>query len=120
VNVVQIPSGLKSNKINNSLTTIMQNNEFSLRDDKQIIQVSTQIKSQEIMEQQTKKAIESFNQIFKPTHLEFQLHQDSGRYYVQIVDDKNKQVLKQIPSEEFLQMIVEAKEQLGIVFDKRV
>jgi flagellar protein FlaG len=67
-----------------------------------------------------KAALESFNEILKPTHLEFKMHDESGRYFVKIVDDKTQEVIKQIPSEEFLKMISETKNQLGLLVDKRV
>jgi flagellar protein FlaG len=74
----------------------------------------------EVSVEEIRKGVENFNKIFKPTHLEFQLHDASGRYFVHIVDDNTKNVIKQIPSEEFLEMVAAAKEQNGILIDKRV
>jgi uncharacterized FlaG/YvyC family protein len=70
--------------------------------------------------EKVKAALKSFNEILKPTHLEFQMHDEAGRYFVKIVDDKTQEVIKQIPSEEFLKMISETKDQLGILVDQRV
>jgi flagellar protein FlaG len=74
----------------------------------------------EVTVAEIQKGVENFNKIFKPTHLEFQLHDASGKYFVHIVDDNTKNVIKQIPSEEFLEMVAAAKEQNGILIDKRV
>jgi flagellar protein FlaG len=74
----------------------------------------------EVTVEEIHKGVENFNKIFKPTHLEFQLHDASGKYFVHIVDDNTKNVIKQIPSEEFLEMVAAAKEQNGILIDKRV
>jgi flagellar protein FlaG len=84
---------------------------------------SHEITGQEIAAEKLEKvkvALKSFNEILKPTHLEFQMHDEAGRYFVKIVDDKTQQVIKQIPSEEFLKMISETRDQLGILVDQRV
>jgi flagellar protein FlaG len=70
--------------------------------------------------EKVKAALKSFNEILKPTHLEFQMHDEAGRYFVKIVDDKTQEVIKQIPSEEFLKMISETSDQLGLLVDQRV
>jgi flagellar protein FlaG len=74
----------------------------------------------DISVEEIQKGIEKFNKIFKPTHLEFQLHEESGKYFVHIIDDTTKNVVRQIPSEEFLEMVAQAKEQNGIIIDERV
>jgi flagellar protein FlaG len=77
--------------------------------------------AQGITDQTTiKNALESFNKIFKPTHIEFKLHDDSGRCFAEIIDNDTKQVLKQIPSEEFLEMIAEAKAHHGLIIDQHI
>jgi flagellar protein FlaG len=84
---------------------------------------SIDIKGQEIAAdklEKVKAALKSFNEILKPTHLEFHMHDEAGRYFVKIVDDKTQQVIKQIPSEEFLKMISETGDQPGLLVDQRV
>ncbi len=87
---------------------------------KQVQENQKAVQAVEITAEKVKDALESFNKVFKPTHLDFQLHEDSGKYFVRVIDEISKEVLVQIPSEEFLQMVSEAKEQLGLLFDKRV
>jgi flagellar protein FlaG len=84
---------------------------------------SADIKVQELAIEKVEKlkaALKSFNEILKPTHFEFQIHDESGRYFVKIVDDRTQEVIKQIPSEDFLQMVSETREQLGILMDQRI
>ncbi|WP_251552272.1 flagellar protein FlaG [Neobacillus muris] len=72
-------------------------------------------------EERVQHAIKNFNQIFNSTHIEFQMHEDSGKYFVQIIDNQSKEVLKQIPSEEFLEMAAATKEQQqSLLLDTRV
>ncbi|WP_284036438.1 flagellar protein FlaG [Neobacillus sp. 114] len=77
-------------------------------------------KRAEVTIEEINKGLEKLNIIFKPTHLEFQLHETSGKYFVNIVDDHSKEVIKQIPSEEFLEMVAAAKEQNGLLVDERI
>ncbi|MFF2448108.1 flagellar protein FlaG [Neobacillus sp. NPDC058068] len=74
----------------------------------------------EVNQVEIKNALNDFNKVFKPSHLEFRLHEASGKYFVNIIDDGTQEVLKQIPSEDFLEMVAAAKEQQGIIIDKRV
>lgn len=67
-----------------------------------------------------KTALDSFNKIFKKTHLEFQIHDEAGRYFVQIIDNNTQEVIRQIPSEEFLKMVAETKENLGLLIDIKI
>jgi flagellar protein FlaG len=67
-----------------------------------------------------KKEVENFNRVFKPTHLEFQLHEASGKYFVHIIDDLKKEIIKQIPSEDFLEMVARSKDQNGLLVDELV
>jgi flagellar protein FlaG len=72
----------------------------------------------EVSVEAIKKGVENFNKVFKPTHLEFQLHDASGKYFVSIIDETTEKVIKQIPSEEFLEMVSRANEQSGIIIDE--
>jgi flagellar protein FlaG len=74
----------------------------------------------EVSVEAIKKGVDNFNRIFKPTHLEFQMHDASGKYFVSIIDETTEKVIKQIPSEEFLEMVARAKEQSGIIIDERI
>jgi flagellar protein FlaG len=118
-------------KINPSTSSIMGNQSSFPKENKERLpneapaqkDPSLEIRGQDITTERLEKvkaALKSFNEILKPTHLEFQMHDEAGRYFVKIVDDKTQQVIKQIPSEEFLKMISETRDQLGILVDQRV
>ncbi|WHY88393.1 flagellar protein FlaG [Neobacillus novalis] len=121
---MEINSRFNANQ-NNVSPSVRKSDEFvkqeNTSENKRILETKQPIDLQpEKTPEQTKNALETFNKIFKPTHLEFQIHHDSGKYFVEIIDDKTKEVLKQIPSEEFLKMIAEAKENHGLIVDIRV
>lgn len=55
-------------------------------------------------------------------HLEFRLHEDSGRYQVKVVDSESKQVIREIPPENMLDFSAKVKQMLdkaiGILVDE--
>jgi flagellar protein FlaG len=66
--------------------------------------------------------VESMNDFLIPTHtsLKFQLHEQSDEYYVQVIDDKSKEVIREIPDRKFLDMYAAMAELVGIVVDERI
>ncbi len=66
--------------------------------------------------------VESMNEFLIPTHtsLKFQLHDQSEEYYVQVVDDKTKEVIREIPDRKFLDMYAAMAELVGIVVDEKI
>lgn len=72
--------------------------------------------------EEAKKAVEGFNALLKPTHshLRFLYHEKMGEYYVQIIDDHNNEVIREIPPKKLLDMVAAIWEQIGLIVDKRI
>jgi flagellar protein FlaG len=68
------------------------------------------------------KVVKSINDFLEPSnsHLKFEFHEDLKEYYVTIVDDTTKEVIKEIPSKKLLDMYSEMKEYLGLLVDKKI
>ncbi|MDW2876655.1 MULTISPECIES: flagellar protein FlaG [Bacillaceae] len=68
------------------------------------------------------KVVASINDFLKPanSHLKFEFHEDLKEYYVTIVDDSTKEVIKEIPSKKLLDMYSAMKEYLGLLVDKKI
>lgn len=66
--------------------------------------------------------VNSLNDFLQPTHtsLKFQLHDKLNEYYVTIVDDETKEVVKEIPSKKLLDMHAAMAEYLGLLVDKKI
>jgi flagellar protein FlaG len=62
-----------------------------------------------------KKVSEVYNH-----QLNFEIYEDTNRIYVQIVDKSTKEVIKQIPPEEMLELSAKIQEMVGIMLDKYV
>ncbi|MGB4703234.1 MAG: flagellar protein FlaG [Syntrophomonadaceae bacterium] len=69
-------------------------------------------------------AIELTNDAIRITnyHLEFRLHQDSGRYQVKVIDSQSQEVIREIPPEKMLEFSAHIKQLLdkamGLLVDE--
>ncbi|OEF99519.1 hypothetical protein BHF71_08740 [Vulcanibacillus modesticaldus] len=81
-----------------------------------------QRQAQQISKEKLEKTIEGMNQFIKPsqTSLKFQLHEKLNEYFVQIVDSKTNEVIKEIPSKKFLDMYATMMEAIGLLVDQRI
>lgn len=68
------------------------------------------------------KELDHLNKILqsKNSHLHFVLHDKLQEYYVQVVDDKTNDVIKEIPSKKVMDMVANFYEKLGIIVDKKI
>ena len=52
-------------------------------------------------------------------HLEYSLHEDSGEYFVKVIDDKTDEVIREIPPEKLLDIYSSLMEMVGLFIDER-
>ncbi|RSD25195.1 flagellar protein FlaG [Mesobacillus subterraneus] len=55
-----------------------------------------------------------------PTSLKFEFHEKLNEYFVKIVDDKTKEVVREIPPKKMLDFYAAMTEFLGLMVDKKV
>ncbi|TKC17042.1 flagellar protein FlaG [Robertmurraya kyonggiensis] len=69
-----------------------------------------------------RKVVSSINEFLKPlnTHLKFEFHEELEEYYATIVDDRTKEVIKEIPSKKVMDMHASMAEYLGLLIDKKI
>ncbi|MFK3936000.1 flagellar protein FlaG [Alkalihalobacillus sp. NPDC078783] len=75
-----------------------------------------------ITESNVEHQIDSMNDLLSttPTSIKFNMHKDLDRIYVQVVDQQTKEVVKEIPPEEFLDMVASMLKNAGLIVDERV
>jgi flagellar protein FlaG len=56
----------------------------------------------------------------KNTHLNFSVHEKTDRIVVRITDQDTGDVIREIPSEEFLNLAAKLQEMVGLMFDMKV
>ncbi len=77
---------------------------------------------QELTKDELKNVVKSLNEFMKPTFtsLNFKVHDELDRYYVEVVDQDTKKVIREIPSKEILDMYAKMTEYLGLFIDKKL
>jgi len=67
------------------------------------------------------EVIESMNAFMEPSHtsLKFELHEKLNDYYVQVIDDNTKEVVREIPSKKVLDMYAAMREFMGLMIDEK-
>ena len=67
------------------------------------------------------EVIERINGFMEPSHtsLKFEFHEKLNDYYVQVIDDNTKEVVREIPSKKVLDMYAAMKEYMGLMIDEK-
>lgn len=86
----------------------------------------TKVKKEETKEEELQKkkedlakkvdGLNDFLQV-KYTNLHFKVHDELDRYYVQVVEKGTDKVVREIPSEEFLNMFSKMMDYMGMIID---
>lgn len=68
------------------------------------------------------EVVETANHFFQAIqkNLRFQMHEDSSRLYVEVVNAETNDVIKEIPSKDFLDVVARIKEAVGILVDEKI
>jgi flagellar protein FlaG len=75
----------------------------------------------EISEEKLKKAIMQMNESIRifDKRIHFDVHKDSGRIFVQVIDVENDKVIREIPPEEMLEISAKIHEMVGLLIDEK-
>lgn len=72
-------------------------------------------------EDKVQEAVDKLNKtaVIFDRSLRFQVHDKTHRTMVSVVDMANEKVIRQIPSEEVLDLVAKMDDYLGLIFDKK-
>jgi flagellar protein FlaG len=72
-------------------------------------------------EDNIEEVIKGINDFLQPTHtsIKFVLHEKLDDYYVNVVDDQTKEVIKEIPSKKLLDTYAKMMEFVGLIVDEK-
>lgn len=79
--------------------------------------------NQELVEksnEKIKKAVSEINKQMSHTQCQFGIHERTGRVTIKLVDKETKEVLKEYPPEETLELIAKAWDLAGIKVDRKL
>ncbi|MZP29470.1 flagellar biosynthesis protein FlaG [Heliobacterium undosum] len=73
-------------------------------------------------EQRLEKKVNHLNEMMEPfnSHLKFEIHKETGNIMVQIIDNRNDKVIKEIPPKKLLDLAAAIQDVVGLFVDKRV
>lgn len=76
--------------------------------------------SEQYNKKELDKALSKLNKFLEDesVHAEYSMHKDLNRLMIKIVDDNNKSVILEIPSQKILDMVASMCEQVGLI-DKK-
>ncbi|MCL7746700.1 flagellar protein FlaG [Halalkalibacter alkaliphilus] len=68
------------------------------------------------------KQVESMNELLESsmTAIKFNVHEDLNRLYVQVVNRNTDEVVKEVPPEQFLDMVASMLKHAGLIVDERI
>ncbi|CQR46405.1 flagellar protein FlaG [Paraliobacillus sp. PM-2] len=71
--------------------------------------------------EQTKQLVEQLNELLDPsfTDVKFEFHDKLERYYVTVVDQNTKEVIKEIPPKKMLDLYASIAESIGLIVDEK-
>lgn len=77
--------------------------------------------TQTLNKESLEKAVEGINQMLEisRTHLKFTLHEELQEYYIQIIEDRTQEVIKEIPPKKLLDIVAAIWKLAGILVDEK-
>ncbi|MCM3443059.1 flagellar protein FlaG [Metabacillus halosaccharovorans] len=82
----------------------------------------SEIALEEYSKYQLEQAVKGINDFMESsnTHIQFKLHEKLNEYYVTIVDDITKEIVREIPSKKILDVYAAMTEFIGLIVDKKI
>jgi flagellar protein FlaG len=78
--------------------------------------------AQDIPKEKLEEVVKGLNEFLQPSHtsIKFELHDELQEYYVQIIDERTNEVIREIPPKKLLDMYAAMMEFVGLVVDKKI
>nr|WP_295971849.1 flagellar protein FlaG [uncultured Bacillus sp.] len=79
-------------------------------------------KQHEVTKEKMEEVVKGINDFIHPasTSIKFELHDRLNDYYVTVIDDNTKEVIKEIPSKKLLDLYADMMEFVGILVDRKI
>jgi len=97
---------IKKNDIKSQPKSLQEQNEYT----------------KEKLEEDVKESVKDINEIVKKVKedLSFEVHDETERMMVKVIDRKTKEVIKELPPEEMLDLSARIHEMVGLLIDEKV
>lgn len=83
--------------------------------------IDSEQKGQDSEQMKLHQAVDTLNEFFEidNKNLKFIFHEGLEKYYVQLVDSKTEEVVKEIPSKKLLDAFYEMQKLVGMIIDEK-
>jgi flagellar protein FlaG len=77
---------------------------------------------QDIPKEKLEEVVKGLNEFLQPsqTSLKFKLHDELQEYYVQIINERTDEVIREIPPKKLLDIYAAMMEFVGLIVDKKI
>ncbi len=118
---MEITSANSTGKVNTSLVPKSVNEPSLASNQEQQSDGMKEKTDKTYTKKELEKAVEGLNKWLQSgtTHLKFNLHEKLHEYYVQVIDDNTKEVIREIPSKKIMDMVAQMYETIGILVDEK-
>jgi flagellar protein FlaG len=75
-----------------------------------------------IPKEKLEEIVKGMNEFLQPSHtsLKFELHDELKEYYVQIIDERTNEIIREIPPKKLLDIYAAMMEFVGLIVDKKI
>lgn len=85
-------------------------------------QMTMKQEEERIPKEKLEEIVKGMNEFLQPSHtsLKFNVHEDLKEYYVQLIDDRTKEVVREIPPKKLLDMYAAMMKFVGLIVDRKI
>lgn len=85
-------------------------------------QAKVKQEEERIPKQKLEEIVKGMNEFLQPSHtsLKFNVHEDLKEYYIQLIDDRTKEVVREIPPKKLLDMYAAMMKFVGLIVDRKI
>jgi flagellar protein FlaG len=84
--------------------------------------LNEEIQPEPVTKEKIQDVVHGMNELLSSsnTHLKFEFHDELKEYYITIIDDQSKEVVREIPAKRLLDMHAAMTEFVGLMVDKKI
>ncbi|MGG0720038.1 flagellar protein FlaG [Robertmurraya massiliosenegalensis] len=124
--------GLSKSMLTSSFTPSVGKEERAIQKSKQVKPIEQhqdkpqkEVKEEhkgKLSKEETEHIVKGMNEFLHPkyTSVTFKLHEELDRYYVEVIDKETKEVVREVPTKEILDMYAKMTEYLGLFIDEKL
>lgn len=124
VNWMKLDMNQQHSTIPNLVNSTRNDNEISINnnDYSKLVDTLSEESTNVLKKEKAEEIVTSINEFLKPhyTSISFKVHDETERYYIEVVDKDTDKVIREIPSKELLDVYAKMTEFIGIFIDKKL